>query len=193
MASASAAERLARRAGVLGRVVAESDPGAGSQGFDRRDEVEVLGLAEEADGVAASLATEAVVAAELGVDRERTRLFASGTGTGRPSGCRPGAARRARRSARPGPWQTWSVRRLRRQYPRRKTKAARGGPERRCSPGEACGDRLHEAVDRYPLLGGGVTVPHRHRFVLQGLEIDRHAQRRCRSRPGAGSAGQWPA
>ena len=115
---------LGRRAGMLGRVVAESDPGAGSQGFDRRYEVEVLGLTEEADGVAVSLATEAVIPAELGVDRERTRLFRVERAQADPAGADPAQSDVLGDQGDQVAWPTWSVRRLRRQYPQRKTKAA---------------------------------------------------------------------
>ena len=60
---------------MLGRVVPEGYPGARSQRLDGGYEVKVLGLTQEADGVAMYLAPEAVIPAKLGVDRERTRLF----------------------------------------------------------------------------------------------------------------------
>src|SRR5690606_31100305 len=49
---------------------------AARQLLDRTDEVEVLDLAHEGDGVALGVAPEAVVEAELGVHRERGRLLA---------------------------------------------------------------------------------------------------------------------
>ena len=58
-----------------GVVVAEGDAGLGRQPLDGGGEVEVLDLPDEADGVAAGAAAEAVVQAELGVDRERRRLL----------------------------------------------------------------------------------------------------------------------
>ncbi len=56
-------------------VVAERDADARCEPFDSLDEVEVLDLPDERDRVAALLTTEAVIDAELGIDRERGSLL----------------------------------------------------------------------------------------------------------------------
>ena len=56
-------------------VVPQGDPGLDREALDRLGEVETLDLADERDRVAALLAAEAVVEAELGVDREARGLL----------------------------------------------------------------------------------------------------------------------
>src|SRR5262249_41942675 len=59
----------------VGVVVAERDAGARRQTLDGFDEVQLLGLANERDRVAALLAAEAVPDQQLGIDRERRGLL----------------------------------------------------------------------------------------------------------------------
>ena len=73
-------------------VVADRDPGSGSQLLDRLDEVAALGVAQERDRVPGRLAAEAVVEALFGVDRERRRTSRYETGTGRRNVSRPASA-----------------------------------------------------------------------------------------------------
>ena len=77
-------------------VVAQRDAGPGRQLLDGLDEVEMLQLPDEGDDVAFGAAAEAVVEAQLGVDARTTGSSRCGTGTGRPSGTRPGAGPGAR-------------------------------------------------------------------------------------------------
>src|SRR5262249_19580941 len=59
----------------VGVVVAERDAGARRQTLDGLDEVQLLGLANERDRVAALLAAEAVPDQQFGIDRERRGLL----------------------------------------------------------------------------------------------------------------------
>ena len=128
---------LGRRAGVLGRVVAQSYPGPRRQGLDRRDEVEVLGLTQEADGVAPGLAAEAVVPAQLAVDRERSRLFRVERAQADPAGADPAQSdvlgdQGDQVRGGPDPFDVFgnNTHEERLRPPERE-------PERRCSPSEA--------------------------------------------------------
>ena len=72
--------------------VAQRDAGLAGQPLDRAREVEVLDLADEGDDVAAGAAAEAVVEAELLVDRERRRLLRVERAQARSTAGRPASA-----------------------------------------------------------------------------------------------------
>ena len=77
---------LAAILGRAGGVVPQRDPGFGRESLDRVGELEALDLTDEGDGVAALLTPEAVVDAELRIDRETRRLLAvKGTETRKAS------------------------------------------------------------------------------------------------------------
>ena len=72
--------------------VAQGDAGPAGQRLDGADEVQLLLLAQERDGVARGLAPEAVVEALLGVDREARRLLGVERAQPAPALTRPASA-----------------------------------------------------------------------------------------------------